>query len=128
MGSTSIFPCTTTMISNFFMFQIFIFIFFYKYNRFLHFYIIPAALWLINSFFLFLKLIIFIACPLKNPQNFSIQCLPLCKSCSFTRLLNGDIVDIEKPDEICSHTFVVNEFSGLFLHPSIFSIIHSRSA
>ena len=43
-------------------------------------------------------------------------------------LLNDDIVDIEKPDGICLLTFVVDEFSGLFLHPSIFSIKHSRSA
>ena len=32
-------------------------------------------------------------------------------------LLNDDIVDIEKPDGVCSPTFVVNEFSGLVLHP-----------
>ena len=43
-------------------------------------------------------------------------------------LLNDDIVDIEKPDRICSLTFVVDEFLGLFLHPSIFPIIRSRSA
>ena len=43
-------------------------------------------------------------------------------------LLNDDIVDIEKPDGICSLTFVEDEFSGLFLHPSIFPVIHSRSA
>ena len=43
-------------------------------------------------------------------------------------LLNDDIVHIEKPDGKCSSTFVVGEFSGLFLHPSIFSIKHSRSA
>ena len=42
--------------------------------------------------------------------------------------INDDIADIKKPDGICSLTFVVNEFSGLFLHPSIFSIIHSRFA
>ena len=36
--------------------------------------------------------------------------------------LNDYIVDIEKSDEICSLTLVVNEFSGLFLHLSIFSI------
>ena len=42
--------------------------------------------------------------------------------------LNENIVDIEKPDGICLPTFVVNEFSGLFLHSSIFSIKHSRSA
>ena len=34
----------------------------------------------------------------------------------------------EKPDGIFSLTFDVNECSGLFLHPSVFSIIHSRSA
>ena len=43
-------------------------------------------------------------------------------------LLNEDIVEIKNPDGICSLTFVVDEFSGLFLHPSILSIIHSRSA
>ena len=40
--------------------------------------------------------------------------------------LNKDIGDIEKLDEICLLNFVVDELSGLFLHPSIFSIIHSR--
>ena len=41
-------------------------------------------------------------------------------------LLNDDTVNIEKPDRICSLTFVVDEFSGLFLHPSIFSVKYSR--
>ena len=40
-------------------------------------------------------------------------------------LLNEDIVDIEKPDGIWSLNVVVDEFSGLFLHPSIFYVIHS---
>ena len=31
-------------------------------------------------------------------------------------LLNDDIIDIEKPDEIWSPTFVRDEFSRLFLH------------
>ena len=38
-----------------------------------------------------------------------------------------DIIDIDIPDRICSLTFDVDEFSGLFLHPSISSIIHSKS-
>ena len=38
------------------------------------------------------------------------------------------IVDIEKPYETCSLHFVGNEFSGLFLHPSVFSLKISRSA
>ena len=43
-------------------------------------------------------------------------------------LLTEDIAGIEKSDGICSLTFVAGEFSGLFLHPSIFSIIQSGSA
>ena len=42
-------------------------------------------------------------------------------------LLHDDIVDIEKQDGICSTAYVVDEFSGLFLYPLIFSIKHSRS-
>ena len=38
-------------------------------------------------------------------------------------LLNDDIDDIEKPDGIGSLTFAVDEFSGLFLHPSV--LIHN---
>ena len=37
-------------------------------------------------------------------------------------LLNDDIVDIKTSDGVCSPNFVVDTFSGLFLHPSIFSI------
>ena len=36
--------------------------------------------------------------------------------------LSDDIVDIEKTDGICYPTFVVDQCSGSFLHPSIFSI------
>ena len=43
-------------------------------------------------------------------------------------LLNKDILDIEKSAGICLLTFVVDEFLGLFLNPSVFTIIHSRSA
>ena len=42
--------------------------------------------------------------------------------------LIDDIVDIENPDRICIPTFVVDEFSGSFLHPSNFNIKHSGSA
>ena len=57
-------------------------------------------------------------------QDFFIQLLPLLPSCLFFMLLNKDIVNIEKYDVIFSLTFVMDEFSGLFLRPSIFSIIH----
>ena len=43
-------------------------------------------------------------------------------------LLNDNIVDTEKRDGTFSLTFVVNQSSGIFLHPSIFSIKDSRSA
>ena len=43
-------------------------------------------------------------------------------------LLNDDIADIENPGGIRSLTFIVDECSGLFLHSSVFSIKHSRSA
>ena len=40
-------------------------------------------------------------------------------SCLFSMLLNEDIVDIGKPDGICSLTFVVDKFLGLFyIHQS----------
>ena len=42
--------------------------------------------------------------------------------------LNEHIVDIEKLNGICSLNFAVEDFSGLLLHPSIFSIIHSKSS
>ena len=38
-------------------------------------------------------------------------------------ILNEDIVDIGKPGGIYLFIFVLDEFSGLFLHPPIFSII-----
>ena len=43
-------------------------------------------------------------------------------------LLNDDIVDIEMSDGMCLPAFVVDDISGLFLHPLIFSIKHSKSA
>ena len=55
------------------------------------------------------------------------QYLPIYTSWLFSKLLNDDTREIEKLDGICSLTFVVDEFSGLILQTSIFSIIHSRS-
>ena len=42
----------------------------------------------------------------------------------FPMLLNDDIEDSEKPDGIYLPTFVVDEFSRLSLHPSIFFVKH----
>ena len=42
-------------------------------------------------------------------------------------LLNEDIIDMEKSDGISWLTFVADQFSELFLHSSVFSILYSRS-
>ena len=56
------------------------------------------------------------------------QSLPPYASWLFSMLLSDNIEDIKKPDRICSLTFVVDEFPGLFLHTLIFSTIYSRYA
>ena len=38
-------------------------------------------------------------------------------SCLLFIVLKDDILEIEKPDGICSLTFLVDEFLGLFWHP-----------
>ena len=77
MHRTYIFPCIMTMISNFtifFIFQIFAFqIFLHKYFR-----MIPAALLLITAFSFFKKVIVFIACSIKNLQVFFHTTFYLC--------------------------------------------------
>ena len=85
------------------------------------FYTIPAALLLITS-----KLSIFIV-PGRF-KNFFIQSLSLYTSSWFSMFFINDVVDIEKSDGICLPIFAKDEFSGLFVHSSIFSIKHSRSA
>ena len=78
--------------------------------------------------FLFFKLVIFIAFFLKNSKKIFIQSYPLYASSLFYMLLDDDSVNNKKPNEISLLTFVADEFSGLFLQPSILSILHSRSA
>ena len=89
---------------------------------------ISDARLLITSIFFFLKLITAILSSLKDLQNHAMKPLPQYRLCLFSMHLNGNIADIEKHDGICSSTFVVNIFSGLLLHPSVFSIKYSRSA
>ena len=48
------------------------------------------------------------------------QFLSLYTSRLFSMLLNDDIAGIETYEGICSPAFVENEFSGLFLHQSVF--------
>ena len=66
---------------------------------------------------MFLKLIISTVSFLKDLQNVFIQSLPLKILRLFSMFLDDDIVDSEKPNGMYSLTFVVSEFSGLFLHP-----------
>ena len=67
----------------------------------------------------------FIAWSHKDSQNFFMHFFSLNTSCFFSIFLNENIVDIENTDGICcSPAFFVNEFSGLFLHQSVFSIKH----
>ena len=47
------------------------------------------------------------------------QCVLLYTSCLFSKPLNDDIVDIEKPDGIFSLNLVAHDFSGFFyIHQS----------
>ena len=64
----------------------------------------------------------------KGFTNFFMKPLPLYISYLFLMLLNDKIVDIEKTDGTYLAYFVVDDFSGLFSHPSIFPIKHSKSA
>ena len=53
------------------------------------------------KFFVFF---VFFVCSLKDSQNYFMQYLPLYTFCLIYILLNDYIVDIEKPDGICSPT------------------------
>ena len=79
----------------FYLSNIYFQVFLDKYNKFLHFRVIPSALMLIAT--VFLKLIVFIACSMKNSQNVFMQPLTLNTTCLFSTLVNERIVDIEKP-------------------------------
>ena len=61
----------------------------------------------------------FLACSLKDSQNVLMQSLPLYTSSLFSMVLNEDIEDLEKPDEICSLAFAVDDFQDFFyIHQS----------
>ena len=79
-----------------------------------------AALLVITSFFSFQNQLFSLHALLKIHKTFSYNL--------YSYTLHACIVDIEKPDGICSLTFNVDKFSGLILNPSIFTIKHSRSA
>ena len=71
---------------------------------------------------------IFAACSLMKVQNFFIESFPRYKVCLFSLLSKAHVVEVEYLQGICSSTFGVEDFSRLFVHPSIFSVRDSRSA
>ena len=81
----------------------------------------------VKNFIFFLFKITYFHCAPSYEITTFFNAIFMYTSCLFSILLNEDIVDIEKPDRICLLSFVLDEFSGLFLHPLIFSIIHSKS-
>ena len=78
---------------------------------------VPAALLSITSFFVF-KINYFHYMLFHGFTILFMQSLPLYTPCLLSMLLNDDIVDSEKHDRICSLTFIVGKFSGLFLDQS----------
>ena len=120
MHSTSIFPCIMRMISNYMIFFKYLFsIFSLQISQILASSYDSCCFVINNPVFFLFKINNFSACSFWF-KNFFIQSLPLQIPCLVSMLLKEDIIDIEKPDGICSLTFVVGEISGLFLHPSIF--------
>ena len=67
-------------------------------------------------------------CSLKDSQNFFMKSLPLYTSCLLSIPSKVHIVEIEYSQGTCSPTFVVDDFSELFLNPSILLIKYPRSA
>ena len=65
---------------------------------------------------------------MKIHKKIFVQSLPLYTSCLFSMSLNDNIVDIEKSYGICSLSSAEDDFSGLFLHPPLFTIKDPRSA
>ena len=79
---------------------------------------IPDGLLLITSFF---NEVVSIACSPKVSQNFFMKILTLYTFRLISMILNDDLVNIEKPDAICSPTFGLHEiFKTIFTPISLF--------
>ena len=110
MCRTSKFSCIMTMISDFtIFFQIYLSKFYFETSKIEQNFAFSYDF--CNSFvnnFSFLKLIIFIACSLKNSHNFFVESLPFYIMCVFYPCklwFFKNILDIEKPDGICLRIF-----------------------
>ena len=101
--------------------------FFRKCNILFHLDMILILLLLIVTFFFF-KINYFFVSSLKEVQNLFTQSFPQYKVCLSSISSNPQIAGIEYPQLICLLIFIVEQFSGLFTHPSIFLINDSRSA
>ena len=130
MWSTSIFGCIMTMISNFTIFFylkcIYLQVFMTNITDFSFSY--DFCYLFVNDSIVLKKWLSSLYAPLKIYKKFFMQPLPMYTSCICHMFLSDNIADIEKSDGICSTTFVVDNYSGLLLYPSVFSIIDSRSA
>ena len=141
MFSASVFTCIITMVFNFtivFIISVFMFKPFFAnmtVNLIKIWFVLLVCLWYPFLFFN----VSYLQCVLpygfaKLLMQFSplyTSCFFLCylyTSCLFSMSSNVHIVDIECLQGICSHTFVVHDFSGLFSDPSTFLIKGSRSA
>ena len=141
MFRASVFTCIITKVFNFtivFIISLFMFKpFFANMTVNLIFSVLHSS-FVYGIIFYFSMLIMFNACSLKDLQNFSCNfhlCIHhaffLCHlytSCLFSMSSNVHIVDIECLQGISSHTFVVDDFSGLFSDPSTSLIRDSRFA
>ena len=95
-------------------------IFFWKCHILLHLDVILVLFLVNNNILFFSNLIIFVACSFKELHKFFIQSSPGYKLCLFSALSKVHIVDIVYSQGISSLVFVVEYFSGLFGHLSIF--------
>ena len=136
MCCDSIFTCIMTMIFDFSI----IFIFtklvlgfvFLKYNILLRFDLVLILLLLTVTFFSFQNHLYFLRVALKKYKTFSYNLFNNIKHDCFlydqiTKLLTS-VEIVQYLQRICSPIFVVEEFSGLFVHPSIFLIKGTMSA
>ena len=123
MCSTSVFTSVMKMVPNFaigFIISVFMFELFLQVQKIFVFSYDSCCSFVNGIIFVFSELIVFFASSPKDSQNFFIQSSPLYKSFLFSIPSNVHVVDTEYPQGICSPTIVGNDFSELFLHPSIF--------
>ena len=118
-----VFLCRLTMISDFwiiYVFSIFLGILFHKYNILFHLCAILILFLLTVIFFSFQNQLYFVHVILKNHKTFSYNLFRNIKYACFLHDQISKIIDIESLQGIYSPIFVIEKFSGLFSHSSIF--------